>query len=513
MNKNFNYIKYLFIVCIVLVMTVASFAQLTIDPGGLISIKQGSSMYIGTDFKINAINGGSGIFSDQTTNGDVTITGNVSVERYLVKEIWHNVASPVSSATTSVYDDSFSTYDLVFYYDETMVYNDWNFGWVLMNSGDALTPFKGYDVLDSADITVDYTGSGSAALNTGAYTIAVTNTSSTPTEIASHKGWNLVGNPYPSPVDWQASSGWTKTSINDAKYIWDGTNDQYTIWLGGGAPVGINGGTQYIPSNQGFWVQATSNGNFGISNAVRTGYITGTPDFYKSGEVFDYPLVSLIAEGDGHTDETIVRFIEGTTKKFDRNWDATKLFSMNPDVPQLYIENNGYDFALNTLPEIEENLYVPLDFKCAKAGYYTIRLTDRTNIGNHTELYLKDMLEHKIINLKQEGAYGFYHTSDNDNARFQLLFNPSQDVLNGITPDNYFSVYSNGNKIFIIKNTTRTLTGQVIVYNLQGQIISMQPISENKRSQLTINRATGYYIVRVQTSETVINTKVLIFNN
>ena len=491
-----------------LLVIIPAFAQLTIDPGGLISIKQGSSMYIGTDFKINSVSGSSGYFSDQTTNGDVTITGNVSVERFLEKDIWHNVASPVSSANSGVYTGTI----LVFYYDESMVYNDWNFGWVLMNTGTALTPFRGYDVLDSTEITVDYTGSGPAALNTGSYTIGVSLTNSTPTEIASHKGWNLVANPYPSPVDWQASSGWTKTSINDAKYIWDGTNDLYTIWLGGGSPIGINGGTQYIPSNQGFWVQATSNGNFGIANAVRTGFITGTPDFYKSEEVFDYPLVSLVAEGDGHSDETIVRFIEGTTNAFDRNWDATKLFSMNPDVPQLYFENKGYEFALNTLPQIKDNLSVPLDFKCAKAGYYTINLSDRTNLEPQTGLYLKDMLEQKIIDLKQEQSYGFYHDPANDNARFKLFFNPSQDVINNITPDDYFTVYSSGKKIFIIKNTVIRLKGDVIVYNLQGQVVATQPVPENKLIHLEINGPTGYYIVRVQTNQSVINSKVLIFN-
>lgn len=489
----------------ILAVTNTAFAQLTIDPGGLISIKQGSTLYVGTNFKINAINGSSGYFSDQTTNGDVTITGNVSVERYLVQDVWHNVASPVSSANSSVYAGT----QLVFYYDETMIYNDWNFGWV-MYSG-ALSPFKGYDVYDSTDVLVDYTGTGNE-LNTGSFTIGVVITNSTPTEIASHKGWNLVGNPYPSPVDWQASSGWTKTSINDAKYIWDGPNDQYTIWLGGGAPIGINGGTQYIPSNQGFWVQATSNGNFGIANAVRTGFITGTPDFYKSEEVFDYPLVSLVAEGDGHTDETIVRFIEGTTKGFDRNWDATKLFSMNPDVPQLYFENQGYEFALNTLPQIENNLSVPLDFKCARAGYYTINLSDRTNLKPQTGLYLKDMLEQKIIDLKQEQSYGFYHDPQNDHTRFKLFFNPSPDVINNVTPDNYFTVYSSGNKIFIIKNTVKQLSGNMYVYNLQGQVVATRRVSENKLMQLTINGPTGYYIVRVQTNESVINSKVLIFN-
>ena len=41
-------------------------AQITIDPGGLVSIKNGTSMYIDMDFKINAIDGSSGYFSDQT---------------------------------------------------------------------------------------------------------------------------------------------------------------------------------------------------------------------------------------------------------------------------------------------------------------------------------------------------------------------------------------------------------------------------------------------------------------
>ena len=279
--------------------------QFTVDPGGLVSIKQGSTMYIDMDFKVNAVNGSSGYFSDQTTNGDITITGNVSVERYMTPDVWHNVASPVSSENSS----SFTGTELIFYYDETLILNDWNFGWV-MYSGPLSVP-RGYDVLFyTTGVLVDYTGTG-GQLNTGSYTIGLTNTNSTPTEIASHKGWNLVANPYPSPVDWQASSGWNKSSINDAKYIWDGANDIYTIWVGGGAPFGVNGGTQYIPSNQGFWVQATGNGNFGIANAVRTGFITGTPDYYKEIEVVDYPVLSLVAYGDTHSDEAVIRFIEG----------------------------------------------------------------------------------------------------------------------------------------------------------------------------------------------------------
>jgi hypothetical protein len=480
--------------------------QLTIDPGGLVSIKDGSTMYIGMDFKINAIDGSSGYFSDQTsTPGDVTVTGNVSIERYMAADIWHNAASPVSNESMSVYTGS----DDVWYYDESLILNDWNFGWVWMTSGNLAVP-RGYDVyFDGTDVLVDYTGTGNE-LNTGSYSIAVSNTNSTPTEVAAHKGWNLVANPYPSPVDWQASSGWNKSNINDAKYIWDGTNTIYTIWVGGGAPIGINGGTQYIPSNQGFWVQAVSNGNFGMNNAVRTGFITGTPDYYKETEVFDYPLLSLVVTDEYHSDEAVIRFIEGNTEKFDLNYDASKLFSMNPDVPQISLVHGKEAMALNTFSEIQPDLEQPMNFRCAKAGFYSIQISDRTNLSNDVQVYLKDKLEDKMINLSDIQKYRFYHDPFNEEQRFVIYFNPSADVINNLKPENYYSVYSNKNKVFLVKNSVKDLTGDIYVYDLHGRQIFHKPLTSNEMDSFTIDDPAGYYIVQVRTAQTVNNSKVVI---
>lgn len=484
----------------------AIYAQLTIEPGGLVSIKDGTTMYIGTDFKIYSINGSSGYFSDQTlTPGDVTVTGNVSIERYMVADVWHNAASPVSNETSSVYVGT----DDVWYYDETLILNDWNFGWVWQPSGSLAVP-RGYDVyFDGSDVLVDYTGTGNE-LNTGSYSIAITNTNSTPTEVAAHKGWNLVANPYPSPVDWQSGSGWNKSNINDAKYIWDGTNDIYTIWIGGGSPIGINGGTQYIPSNQGFWVQAVSNGNFGIGNATRTGFITGTPDYYKDKEVFDYPLLSLIVKDEFHSDEAVIRFIDGNSEKFDLNYDASKLFSMDPDVPQISLVHGIEVMALNTFSEIKDNLEQQMNFKCAKSGFYTIEISDRTNLSNDVSVYLKDKLENKMINLSEVKQYRFYHDPFNTEERFTIYFNPTSDIINNLNPENYFSVYANKDKVYLVKNSVKDITGEVYVYDLNGRQIFFKPLTNNDIDSFTINGPSGYYVVQVRTTETVNNSKVFI---
>jgi len=207
-------------------------------------------------------------------------------------------------------------------------------------------------LFETSPVTVVYEAGGAEILNTGTYNINVSNTDPAPNpyEIPSHKGWNLLGNPYPSPVDWLAA-GWAKSDINDAKYIWDDLNDVYTIYVGGGSPYRLTGGTRFIPSNQGFWVQAVATGSVGIGNSTRVGGMTATPDYYKLDPV-DYPVIGIFTTGNGKRDEVVLRFIEGTSAQFDKDYDATKLFSYIEDVPQLSLRFEKQIFALNTIKSI-----------------------------------------------------------------------------------------------------------------------------------------------------------------
>ena len=74
------------------------------------------------------------------------------------------------------------------------------------------------------------------------------------------KGFNLVGNPYPSPIDWNAA-GWTKTNIDNALYFFKAsTTDQYggtySSWIGGISNDG-SANMNIIPSMQGFFIHVT----------------------------------------------------------------------------------------------------------------------------------------------------------------------------------------------------------------------------------------------------------------
>ncbi len=481
-------------------------AQLSIGPGGFITVKPGGSLMIGTDLHIKSVAGASGALADQNAAGAVTITGDALVERYLSPDTWHNVASPVSNATSAVYAT-----DLVFWYNEALILNDWNFGWVWYTgaTGGPLQVFRGYDVLFYDNpVTVNYQATGAATVNTGNYTFGVIITNSVPGEIPSHKGWNLAGNPYPSPVDWLAA-GWDKSDINDVKYIWDGSNDIYTGYIGGGAPLSINGGTRFIPSNQGFWVQAVQNGTLGISNPVRIGDITGTPDFYKDAPV-DYPLVSLWAGNAIVEDEAVVRFITGTTAGFDINYDASKLFSLNPAIPQLSILAGKQTLVLSTLPGIVQNLEVNLGFRSTRQGLYHLRLDQRSFLQPSEALYLRDELTGQLFDLKTDSLVHFYHDPANAEKRFTLLFNPSEDIIQDLTPDSWYSVYSAGSTVHIIKNTNRELSGEIRLFNMLGQPVYRKSLEPSSEMTFQPHVPAGYYIAGIRTTQHSAHTKIFL---
>ena len=80
-------------------------------------------------------------------------------------------------------------------------------------------------------------------------------------------GWNLVGNPTPSTIDWNSSSGWTKTNMDGTIYIWDPATSSYKTWNG----TTGNLGSGKIAPFQAFWVKANaSSPSLKGDNGVKT---------------------------------------------------------------------------------------------------------------------------------------------------------------------------------------------------------------------------------------------------
>ncbi|MEA3496855.1 MAG: LamG-like jellyroll fold domain-containing protein [Bacteroidota bacterium] len=419
--------------------------------------------------------------------GDIVIVGTSTFERFIERDGWHYISSPISNGSTNLLWGA-----AVYSYSES--YDRWE----SHGSGESLTPMKGFDVYYRYDQIIKFRGT----LNKSNYT----------TTVANYKtGWNFVGNPYPSTIDWDATSGWIKTYIENSIYFWDADLETYVAYVGGS---GINGGSRYIPPTQAFWVKCNSpygTGTLGMTPAIR---VHDNYSKFRTEKVNNELKIKL--SGNNYSDETVIRFNENASEDFDNNFDAEKMFSSNVSVPQIYSTFSSEEiYSINTLQNLNNDVSVPLLVKIGVAGKYKFTfLANEFNEG--VNIFIEDKYENRIHNLNS-GTYIFNSISGTFEDRFVIHFLKSQIIAdnntnksNSIEEDNSFSpiIYSFEKNIYIDMSTTELSEAQLCVYNTLGQKIISEEINGHQMSKISIEDAVGYYIVKLITEEKTYSEKI-----
>ncbi|MEI6852573.1 MAG: hypothetical protein WCL06_07000, partial [Bacteroidota bacterium] len=253
--------------------------------------------------------------------------------------------------------------------------------------------------------------------NTGTKSVTVTRSENAQ---GSHHGWNLVGNPYPSAIDWDAATGWTKTNISNAIYArHDGTISTYIDGIYTGA-VPMN---SIIPPMTSFWVRVDttySTGSIACNNNVRVHSHSVTPQtpvntlhlYIKNNE-------SLLS------DDSYIRFKNYATDGFDGLYDAQKFYPSDLLIPQIYTRVAGFeDIAINTFGTLDGYREIPLGFMTTVAGTFTITadmVSSFTSNGNH--VYLRDNETNIIQDLSTDNTYEFSSGVTKNIDRFVILIN------------------------------------------------------------------------------------------
>jgi hypothetical protein len=399
-------------------------------------------------------------------NGNLTVSGTATVNRNYTGGEWHLISSPISNATANMFLDLY----LQKHTESSNVYTD------ITLPTTPLNVMQGYALWNDLAGTASFVG----ALNTG-------NIGASNNLTRNGQGWNLAGNPYPSPIDWDAALGWTKINVDNATY----RHVNSAIWASYVGGVGANGGSRYIPSCQGFFVGVTSGftiGTLNMTNAVRT---HSTSTFFKD-EVSD--ILRLEVTGNGYTDETVIRFLDVATSDFDGQWDAHKLFGIVSEAPAIYSVDNGM-MAINSLPSTNT---VPVGIKAGVPGEFTITATETSEFG---DVNLEDLLTGAITDLKNN-FYTFNYDMSFDN-RFIVHFTP---LAVGENPVNLINIYSSQKDVYV--SVPANTKGDIVVYNLMGQEVA-RSIIQGVNNKITLNKS-AYYVVKVVSNEDVVTKKVFV---
>lgn len=465
--------------------------DLKILSGGDVIIKHNGSLTVGSGGLTNSSGAKIEILSDiggnvgslvYSNGGSGSGGGTYSFKKYVTENKWHMV-STVNSATNSwAYAPA-----AVYYYTQSTPY------WIGVSSGN-LSVAKGYQIYrhTSSDDTVYMTG----AYNQGTIGVTLSSTGD---------GYNLIGNPYPSTINWDNAT--IPSGMGSSIYVYDnGTIRTYT--KGGGSVPGYAATTKYIPATQAFFVTASSGSpTFYFTESMRTNY----KETYRGNDnVTNEVRIGL--RGANSYDETLVRFIPEATGGFDDRYDGYKIFSDLVSNSQVYVTGtDDKQMSISSIPYSKEVVQIPLNVQIREEGEFELSL-DLSRYEEHYNILLEDKTTGEVVDLGNLGSYRFNGKHEDAEDRFVLFLIPQKSINNtsGIAEEenaNNIPVFAQGKNVII--NSDRENV-DVSIIDLLGQELYTGKIGQGV-SQIALNKvAASVVIVQISAKEIHQTTKVFI---
>jgi hypothetical protein len=296
-------------------------------------------------------------------------------------------------------------------------------------------------------------------------------------------GFNLVGNPYPSPIDLDLFETDNGASVEADYYFWTNTNpavsgsysltNNYASYnsashTGAAAQNGSTTPDGIVAVGQGFFVNLSADATLTFNNGQR---VTSGGTFMRSASTTEkhrlwFGLTSL---GFNHN-QIAVAYVTGMSNDYDAG--DTKMFANNKSSIYTPVGTNKLVIQGRALPFTASD-EVALGFFAETAGQYTINLANKDGLFAGTqEVYLRDNLLNVIHDIKNS-EYTFTSEAGDFASRFTVVY--STTALSNENPiftkDNVIvSASENG----ITINAGTTLIKQVNVFDVRGRLLTTQ---------------------------------------
>ncbi|WP_396171687.1 T9SS sorting signal type C domain-containing protein [Flavobacterium sp.] len=291
--------------------------------------------------------------------------------------------------------------------------------------------------------------------------------------------FNLVGNPYPSPIDMQKFANDNNTKITGALYFWRKTNgltgSAYCTWTRTSSTTGTyvsNSNSaavdplKIIQTGQGFIVEASGTStSIQFKNSQRTANTAN--QFFKTKEnTAEISTLWLNATNDSGA---FSQMAVGYNPEASLGVDLADGKYINDSSFALSSLLDNEEYVIQSRPPFDPTDEVPLVFKTPTAGIYKIAIdhTEGLFSGNQ-DIILKDNLTGTETNLKSSD-YTFTASAVVDNARFSLKYQKTLAVDAQILDKNLVLVYKNKGSIHI--KSAGSAIANVKLYDISGRLI------------------------------------------
>lgn len=344
------------------------------------------------------------------------------------------------------------------------------------------------------------------------------------------KGYNLIGNPYPSSIDFDALYTANSGKIYATAYFW--TNQDMTVKTQQGsgyagnnyAIYNLTGGTPAVeidaapdlpeeaegtPNNiikvgQGFIVKSKSAGAnqpLNFTNAMR---IVENGVFFNNKKSTEKNRFWLrLTTPSNVTNTLLIGYIPTATNDFEIDYDA-ELFIVGSD--SFYSILGSKKLAIQGKRTFSADDQVDLGNVYAQSGNYKISLKNAEGIfdGNQN-IYLRDQLLHKTVNLTMTD-YVFQAVKGTDLNRFQIVYKEDAVLGTGSLTKSDFSVYRDGED-YVIHSSK--ILGRIELYDASGRLVKSQKTTDKSMRMDVSVFNNGVYVMKIENSGDVRTVKII----
>lgn len=384
-------------------------------------------------------------------------------------------------------------------------------------------PGKGFAVKEPAD---SFGGGGDIADNEGEFKGVPNNgTFTTPiTKTVASRGWNLIGNPYPSNLDLQQFYQDNSTKILPEFRFWDNRLNNTYVQYGGAyqgysyaifnaisgvgnpAPGGdIHGNNeddmnpltsngnlyQYAKVSQGFVVRAANLGSVDLTFKNTQRVVTPAEGFFGRNEMQkDLYRLQLITPDSLTMTQTILYIPNGLSSvgledSKHPNSNASDAFYSMEETSKLLI-NGKAPFQITDKVPLGNNHFI--------AGVYKIRAVNKLGIfANGQAIYLKDKKLNVMADLTQ-GDYTFTSEAGTFSDRFEIVYQPETVLATEGTTKASLEVYRDAAD-FVIRSSDKVIS-HVELYDASGRLISTMKGSGKELRFSADMLADGMYVLK-----------------
>ncbi|MBO3097274.1 galactose oxidase-like domain-containing protein [Gelidibacter pelagius] len=364
-------------------------------------------------------------------------------------------------------------------------------------------------------------GYRAATVNGGTLSFRGTTTKSAvsvPIYDGSRSSWNLIGNPYPSYLDFEMFFEVNKDQFEageayQAIYGYTGNSGEWTI-LNNLSFEDPNLQPKIAPG-QGFFVKSKVGG--GIVRFTPEMRTSGASDDFIHGRPNKNIALSKLKLTRGSSDvSTSVYFVDGSTKGIDPGYDAAAYAATKVDFllfTNLIEGNKGLDIAIQALPYEDFNdVIVPLGVKAKAGAQLSISLDEVSTLPANINVYLEDT-QYNTLTLLNDDAFTFTPTVDlNGAGRFNVHYASRTLSIGDMDANDNLRIYTTSSPKTLYIMGQLTGATRAYLYDIQGRLVLSKALNpnttENTMDISTIG--TGIYVVKLNNDHQIKTQKLVI---